>query len=82
MPHLASHLIADFDKACKILIENKRHGNALQLDASGPHTSLLVRIAHHELYDRFLGVIMPMRGDAKRDLQAPGWARHPAKAAE
>ncbi|HAR06755.1 MAG TPA: hypothetical protein DCR72_14485 [Pseudomonas sp.] len=64
-PWLNSEYLALFNEVGQILSATKHFpGCGMQLVASGENSSVIVRFAHPELMDRFMGLIMPMRNEA------------------
>jgi hypothetical protein len=76
-PWVNSAYLALFNDVAKALVPGLYPGGGIHLAHAGAHTSVIVRVLHEELRDKFFGLVMPMRGE---DLtsKVPAFAR-PAK---
>lgn len=73
-PCLNGEYLEVFNKIGVLLSGQKQFGGGgIRLEASEGKGSVVVRFNHHELVDRFLGIVMPMHADPVESL-LPEWA--------
>lgn len=70
--------LALFNDVVKALHPGTYLGGGIHLARSGEHTSIIVRVLHEEVRDKFFGLVMPMRGEDLKS-KVPAFARHTQK---
>ena len=81
-PCINGEYLEVFNKIGVMLSGQKRwSGGGMYLEASASNAKIVVRFNAHDLIDRFVGVVMPMKGNEVKSI-LPAWAMTEAKSAE
>lgn len=75
-PWISANYLKLFADAYKVISEADGY-SAMRLEYTGENTVAIVRFSHFELFDRFVGAVMPMRGDGEGGDLVPAFARPP-----
>lgn len=82
LPCINGEYLEVFNKIGVMLSGQKRFGGGgMHLEASAGDAQIVVRFNAYDLIERFVGVVMPMRGDEVKTI-LPAWAMSEVKPAE
>lgn len=82
LPCINGEYLETFNKIGVMLSGQKRWGGGgLNLEASANNAQIVVRFNAFDLIDRFVGVVMPMKGDVVKTI-LPAWAMAEAESAD
>lgn len=82
LPCINGEYLETFNKIGVMLSGQKRWGGGgMNLEASANNAQIVVRFNAYDLIDRFVGVVMPMKGDEMKTI-LPAWAMAEAQAAD
>ncbi|HEJ3062540.1 TPA: hypothetical protein SL272_000873 [Pseudomonas aeruginosa] len=73
-PWVNSAYLALFNDVAKALQPGAYLGGGIHLARSGEHASIIVRVLHEGIRDKFFGLLMPMRGENLKS-KVPAFAR-------
>ncbi|GEM_PF-1349106 len=80
-PSMNPKYLAELHEAASILVPNhKKWGGAVRLEAQDEHSSIIARIPHFELLERFFALIMPLRDMEFPRTIVPAFAMAPEPA--
>lgn len=73
-PWVNGAYLALFSDVVKALHPGAYLGGGIHLARTGEHSSIIVRVLHEEVIDKFFGLVMPMRGENLKS-KVPAFAR-------